>query len=151
MIGPQIFRASRSHVIGINIVEFAIRAEAQTGGDGHQAFLPESIEKLGIRAGQVADITEAALDTVVHQRLGGEALRIRRGNSHSGLTSRRDCRRQLFIQKSGKNHYRNVARFAICNPQSGDKFALNSQALQRRSKDAAATVDHKYFVTAAGQ
>ena len=49
---------------------------------------------------------------------------------------------EAFIQQAGKNHYRDVAGFAIRNPQSRDKFAFDAEAFERGGEKTAAAVNH---------
>jgi hypothetical protein len=88
MIGLNVFRASRRHVIGVDVVEFTVGAEPQARRHGDDSFSPERAEKFGICTGQITDESKAALHFVMNKRFRAKALRIRRGNSHCGGTGK---------------------------------------------------------------
>src|SRR5271168_5209971 len=85
LIGGEIFGASRGHVVGVDVVELVVGADAQAGSDGEQALAPERFEKWSVEAGEVADETETARDFVVKHGFGFESAGIGGGNAHGGL------------------------------------------------------------------
>src|SRR5271157_2260242 len=87
----------------------------------------------------------------MHEGRGGEASRVRRGNADSGLTFRGNRGGQAFIKQSSKNHYGDIAGFAIGDAQSGDKFAFDSKTLQSGGEKASAAMDHQEFVAVSGE
>jgi hypothetical protein len=82
----------------------------------------------------------------VHHGFGSEARGIRRRNADGGLTFSGDSRGETLIQQSGKDHYRDISRFAIRDAQTARELAFDAHALQRGGEEPAATVHDKDFV-----
>ena len=151
MICPDKFRAGGSHVIGINVVEFTVGSKPETSCDGKKSFPPERFEQRGVDAGEVADKTEAAFDIVVNQRSGSKAIRVRGADADGRMAGSRNGSCQTLVEQAGKDHDRDVARFAIGNPKSADELALDAEAFERFGKKAPAAVDDKDLVSAFGK
>src|SRR5208282_3539463 len=141
--------AGRGHVIGIDVVEFAVGTEAEAWSNRNELLSPKRFEKTHIDAGEIAHIAEAAFDVVVHEGRGRKAGRVRGRDAHSGLAFGGNGGGEPFIQQSGKNHYRDVAGFSIRNPQSGNKLAFDAETFEGGSEKAAAAVNHQDFVALA--
>src|SRR5208337_1843218 len=136
----------RSHVIGIDVVELAVRAQPEARGNRGKLLPPERFEKAHIDAGQIAHIAEAALDVVMHERCGGETGRVRRGDADSGLAFCGNRGGKPFIKQPGEYHYSDIAGFAIGDAQSGDKFAFNPETLEGGGEETATAMNHQDFV-----
>jgi hypothetical protein len=100
-------------VIGVDVVNFVVRTQAEAWSHGQEAFAPEGLDELGILSREIADKAEPAFDFVVDHGLRGEALGVRGGNANGGLTFRRNGRGQLLIQKASEDHNSHIAGFAI--------------------------------------
>ena len=85
MVRADEFGAGGGHVIGIDVVEFAVGTLAEAGRNRQQIFAPERFEEGNLDAGKIADKTEAAFDIVVDQGSGGKAGGVRGGNADRGL------------------------------------------------------------------
>ncbi len=53
----------------------------------------------------------------------------------------------MFVEQAGKDHDRNVARFAVGDAKAVDEFAFDAKALEGRGENASAAVDDEDFVT----
>src|SRR5207245_6838775 len=58
--------ACRSHVVGVDVVELAVSAQAQAGGHRYDARAPERLKELEIHTREIANVTQAPSHFVVH-------------------------------------------------------------------------------------
>ena len=108
--------------------------------------MPERFDELRVQPGEIADEAEAACDFVVHHGLREKALRIRGGDTDSGLAFGGDRGGELLVQKTGEDHDGDVARFAVGDAQPGNEFAFDGHALERGGEKTAAAMHDENFV-----
>src|SRR5262249_13543944 len=104
-----------------------------------------------INAGEVADIAKAAFDFVVDHRFSTEALGIGSGDSDGRLARGGNGSGKLLVEQAGEDHDRGVSRLLVGDAQAGDKFTLNTHALERCGEETTSTVNDQDFVPLAGQ
>src|SRR6266576_1787855 len=146
LIGAEIFRRGRGHVVSIDIVEFVVRAHAEARGNGHEAFAPQGVNKPDVQSGEIAYETQATLDFVVDHGLRDETPSVRGRNADCRLALRRNRGGQLLIQQTGEYHDGHVARFAVGDAQAGDELAFDGHALEGGSEKTAAAVHDENFM-----
>src|SRR5208337_2221142 len=151
MVSADEFRTGGGHVIGIDVVEFAVGTLAKTSRYRQQIFAPEGFEKGNLDTGKITDETKAAFDIVMDQGSGGEAGGVRGGNSDCGLARCGDGGCQALVQKAAKDQHSGVAGFAVGNAQASDKLTFDAEALQCGGEKTAAAMDDKNFVAMASE
>jgi hypothetical protein len=129
LVGIEELGACRSHVVGVDVVKFVVRTDAEAGRHGNQPFAPERFDEGKIQASEIANVAEAAFYFVVDHGLGEEAAGIRSGDSDRGLAFGGNRGGHFFIEQAGEDHDGGVARFAVRDAQAADKLALNGHAL----------------------
>ncbi len=95
LIGAEIFGASGGHVVGVDVVELIVGADAEARGDGNEIAAPERFDEVGVYAGEIADEAEAADDFVVNERLGAEGIARRLRKSRWRAGQRQKLRRRV--------------------------------------------------------
>src|ERR1700722_1928449 len=148
-VGLDEFRGGCSHMIGVNVVEFAVGAKSQTRGDRNDLGAPKRAKKINIYFGKIADESKAAFAFTDLHGLGQKACSVGSADAHCRLPRKRDGSGKTLIQQAGKNHYGGIASFAIGDAQPVDEMAGNSHALQRAGEDFSAAVNYEHFISGA--
>ena len=151
LIGGDILGAGGSHVIGVDVVELIVRANAEAGSDRQQIFAPERLDERKVQAGEVAHEAEAACDFIVNHWFGTEGLRIGGGNTNCRLPFSGNGGGELLIEQTGEDHDGSVARLLIGDAQAADELALDTHAFERGCEKPAAAVNDKDFMAFTGE
>jgi hypothetical protein len=146
LIGVEKFSAGCGHVVGIDIVELVVRADAEARCDGDKALAPKGANEFGVQSSEVANKTKAARNFIVDHGFGDETLGVRGGDTDGGLAFRGDRSGEFFVEQAGEDHDSHVAGFAVGDAESGDEFTFDSHALKGGGKKTPAAMDDEYFV-----
>src|SRR5262245_7194883 len=88
LVGIKKLRASRRHMIRVDVVELVVCAYTEAWRYGQQPLAPQRLDELQVHASEVPNVAQAAFHFVVHYGLSKETTRVRRRNSYGWLTFR---------------------------------------------------------------
>src|ERR1700691_2255954 len=84
-VGLDEFGSRCGHVIGVDVIEFAVGAEAEAGSDWNDLGTPERTQKIDIYFRQVANESKTSFTLADLHGLGQEARAIGGADADSGL------------------------------------------------------------------
>ncbi len=145
-IGADKFRSGSGHVVRVDVVKFAIGAEAEAGSDRDDTGAPQRAQKIHIHFGEIAYEAEAALAFIELHGLGEKTGSVGSADADGGLTGEGNCASEAFIEQAAEHHYGRVARFAIGDAQAADEAAGDAHARESCGENFSAAVNHQQFV-----
>ena len=138
--------AGRGHLVGVDVVVLAIKAERHRAEDGHAVRLPYGFDQARIAGSNFAHKAEVGRGAFFAR---AEAQPVSAGESYGRLTDRSQRGDQSFIHLAGKDHQRHVARLGVGDAQTIDELALLAQRFERARQLHAAAVNHGHLMAIA--
>src|ERR1700691_2958543 len=148
-IGLDEFRSRSRHVIGVNVVKLAVRAQPQARSNRNDPCVPKRAQKFNVHFCKVADVSKAAFAFTNLHRLRPKTWRVWSADAHRALARQRNGTGETLIQQSGKDHHRSIPLFAVGDAQPVYKAAGDSHAFERVRKDFPTAVNYKQLMPAA--
>src|SRR6266852_6229175 len=137
--------AGGSHLVGVDVVVFAVGAERQRTEDGNTSLLPDRFQPGRIDKTNLADKSQVATFNVL--LASAEALAICAAKADCGRSSQLDRSNYLLVDDTAENHQGNVPSLGVGNAQAVYELALFSQPVQQARQCAAAAVNDGHVVT----
>src|ERR1700732_182109 len=109
-VGLDEFRSGCSHMVSVDVVEFAVGAKSETRGDGDDLGAPKRAQKINIYFCEVADESKAAFAFTDLHGLGQKACAVGSADTDCRLAGESNGSGETLIQQAGKKHYGGIAR-----------------------------------------
>ena len=113
--------AGGGHLVGVDVVVFAVEAEGDGGDDGDGAHLPDGVEPTWVGGGDLADEAEVGVGLFL---TCAEDVAVASGEAHGGLADLSERGDEPFVDAAGEDHEGGVAGFGIGDAEAGDELAL---------------------------
>src|SRR5271165_1891444 len=141
--------ASGRHLIGINVVVFAVSPESERRENRNAALLPQRFDPAGLGK---ADFTDESEIISSHQFLAGaegHAVSAAEADSrHSGSLNRSH---HSFVDQPAEHHEGDIASFRVGDPKAAHKLALFPEPLQHLRQRPAAAMYHGHAMAILSQ
>ena len=136
--------AGGGHLVGVDVVVFAVEAEGDGGDDGNSVHLPDSFKPFGVGGGDFADEAEVGGSLLL---AGAEDMAVAAREAHGGDADLAERGDERLVDAAGEDHERGVAGFGVGDAEAGDELALLAHLGERPGKLDAAAMDDGDLVT----
>src|SRR5579863_6868185 len=144
-VGVAGHSAGRCHLIGIDVVVFAIRTESHGRQDRNSSRTPDGFDPARLGIADFSNKSQIAACILFLARSESHAIGATETN---GSTPRSyDCRDQALIYDPGQHHQSDVAGLGIGDAQSVYEVTLLAQQLQSSSECASSSMNYGNVMT----
>src|SRR5437879_6774204 len=137
-------RASRRHLVGVDVVILAIRADRDTGDHRNSALPPDGFHPARLNHRDLADKPEIV--SIAIFLACPEHHAVSAAQADRRLSSRANRGNQALVDNAREYHERNIPGFRIGHAQPIDEIALLPKKLQGASEGGTPAMDYGHLV-----